>query len=75
MGNIDFGNYWNSIIREVASPLLGLSVSKVAESEAVIIVEEGQSEENIADLPVIRQLELDDIDKPRELKKIIQERS
>ena len=51
------------------------SVSKVAESEAVIIVEEGQSEENIADLPVIRQLELDDIDKPRELKKIIQERS
>jgi putative transcriptional regulator len=51
------------------------SVSKVAESDAVIIVEEGQSEENIADLPVIRQLELDEIDKPRELKKIIEERS
>lgn len=51
------------------------SVSRVAESDAVIIVEEGQSEENVADLPVIRQLELDDIDKPRELKKIIKERS
>ena len=51
------------------------SVSKVAESDAVIIVEEGQSEENVADLPVIRQLELDEIDKPRELKKIIEERS
>ena len=51
------------------------SVSKVAESDAVIIIEEGQSEESIADLPVIRQLELDDIDKPRELKKIIEERS
>ncbi len=51
------------------------SVSKVAESDAVIIVEEGQSEENVADLPVIRQLELDDIDKPHELKKIIEERS
>jgi putative transcriptional regulator len=51
------------------------SVSKVAESDAVIIVEEGESEENVADLPVIRQLELDNIDKPRELKKIIDERS
>ena len=51
------------------------SVSKVAESDAVIIVEEGESEENVADLPVIRQLELDNIDKPRELKKIIEERS
>jgi putative transcriptional regulator len=51
------------------------SVSKVAETDAVIIVEEGQSEESVSDLPVIRQLELDDIDKPRELKKIIEERS
>lgn len=51
------------------------SVSKVTEVDAVIIVEEGQSEENVVDLPVIRQLELDDIDKPRELKKIIDERS
>jgi len=51
------------------------SVSKVTEADAVIIVEEGQSEENVVDLPVIRQLELDDIDKPRELKKIIEERS
>ncbi len=51
------------------------SVSKVTESDAVIIVEEGQSEENVVDLPIIRQLELDDIDKPRELKKIIEERS
>lgn len=51
------------------------SVSKVTEADAVIIVEEGQSEENVVDLPVIRQIELDDIDKPRELKKIIDERS
>ncbi|MBN2229772.1 MAG: transcriptional regulator [Candidatus Thorarchaeota archaeon] len=51
------------------------SVSKVSESDAVIFVEEGQSEENVSDLPVIRQLELDNIDKPRELKKIIAERS
>lgn len=51
------------------------SVSKVTEADAVIIVEEGQSEEKVVDLPVIRQLELDDIDKPRELKKIIEERS
>lgn len=51
------------------------SVSKVAESDAVIIVEEGNSEESVADLPVIRQLELDEIDKLRELKKIIEERS
>jgi len=51
------------------------SVSKVTEADAVIIVEEGQSEESVVDLPVIRQLELDDIDKPRELKKIIKERS
>ncbi len=51
------------------------SVSEVTESDAVIIVEEGRAEENIADLPVIRQLELDAIDKPRELKKIISERS
>jgi putative transcriptional regulator len=51
------------------------SVSKVTESNAVIIVEEGQAEESVSDLPVIRQLELDQIEKPRELKKIIKERS
>jgi putative transcriptional regulator len=51
------------------------SVSKIAESDTVIIVEEGQAEENVSDLPVIRQLELDEIDKPDELKKIISERS
>ncbi len=51
------------------------SVSHVAESEALIIVEEGHAEGNIANLPVIRQLELDDIEKPHELKKIISERS
>ncbi len=51
------------------------SVSKVTESNAVIIVEEGKAEESVSDLPVIRQLELDSIEKPRELKKIIDERS
>ena len=51
------------------------SVSKVTESSAVIIVEEGKVEESVSDLPVIRQLELDSIEKPRELKKIIDERS
>ncbi|MHA2423313.1 MAG: transcriptional regulator [Candidatus Thorarchaeota archaeon] len=51
------------------------SVSDVTESDAVIIVEEGRAEETVAELPVIRQLELDEIDKPRELKKIISERS
>jgi putative transcriptional regulator len=51
------------------------SVSKVTESNAVIIVEEGKAEESVSDLPVIRQLELDAIEKPRELKKIIDERS
>ncbi len=51
------------------------SVSKVTESNAVIIVEEGQAEESVSNLPVIRQLELDQIEKPRELKKIIEERS
>jgi putative transcriptional regulator len=51
------------------------SVSKVTESNAVLIVEEGRAEESVSDLPVIRQLELDHIDKPRELKKIIKERS
>jgi len=51
------------------------SVSKVTESDAVIIVEEGKSEDSVSDLPVIRQLELDSIEKPRELKKIIDERS
>jgi putative transcriptional regulator len=51
------------------------SVSKVTESNAIIIVEEGKVEESVSDLPVIRQLELDSIEKPRELKKIIDERS
>ena len=51
------------------------SVSKVTDANAVIIVEEGQAKESVSDLPVIRQLELDDIEKPRELKKIISERS
>ncbi len=51
------------------------SVSQVTDSEAVIIVEEGSAEQTVDDLPVIRQLELDEIDKPHELKKIISERS
>lgn len=51
------------------------SVSEITESETVIIVEEGQAEESVSDLPVIRQLELDEIEKPDELKKIISERS
>jgi len=51
------------------------SVSKVTESNAIIIVEEGKVEESVSDLPVIRQLELDNIEKARELKKIIDERS
>lgn len=51
------------------------SVAKVAESDAVIIVEEGTAEESVSHLPVIRQLELDEIDKPRDLRKIIEERS
>lgn len=51
------------------------SVSKVTEANAVLIVEEGKAEENVSDVPVIRQLELDEINKPRELKKIITERA
>ncbi|KXH76900.1 MAG: hypothetical protein AM326_06255 [Candidatus Thorarchaeota archaeon SMTZ-45] len=51
------------------------SVSKVTDSNAIIIVEEGKAEESVSDLPVIRQLELDGIEKPGELKKIIDERS
>ncbi|MHA2025165.1 MAG: transcriptional regulator [Candidatus Thorarchaeota archaeon] len=51
------------------------SVSNVTESNAVLIVEEGRVEESVSDLPVIRQVELDNIEKPRELKKIIEERS
>ncbi len=51
------------------------SVAKVAESDAVIIVEEGTAEESVSHLPVIRQLELDEIDKPGDLRKIIEERS
>lgn len=51
------------------------SVSKVTESNAVVIVEEGKTDDSISDLPVIRQLELDGIAKPRELKKLLDERS
>ncbi|MFX0054066.1 MAG: transcriptional regulator [Promethearchaeota archaeon] len=51
------------------------SVSEVTESDAVLIVEEGQTEQAVSDLPVIRQIELEDIDEPHELKKIISERS
>ncbi len=51
------------------------SVSKVTESNAIIIVEEGKAEDSVSDIPVIRQLELDGIEKPRELKKLIDERS
>jgi len=51
------------------------SVAKVAESDAVIIVEDGTAEESVSHLPVIRQLELDEIDKPGDLRKIIEERS
>ncbi|MFW9863647.1 MAG: transcriptional regulator [Candidatus Thorarchaeota archaeon] len=51
------------------------SVSEVTESDAVLIVEEGKTEQAVSDLPVIRQLELEDIDEPHKLKKIINERS
>ena len=51
------------------------SVSKVTESNAVVIVEEGKTDDSMSDLPVIRQLELDGIAKPRELKKLLDERS
>jgi putative transcriptional regulator len=51
------------------------SVSKVAESSAMIVVEEGKAEKQVSELPVIKQLELDGIDKPSELMKIIEERS
>ncbi len=51
------------------------SVSNVSEANAVIIVEEGEADENVSDLAVIRQLELDEIEKPNELKRIISERS
>ncbi len=51
------------------------SVSEVTRLDTFIIVEEGRAEENLADVPVIRQLELDEIKKPLELKKIIEERS
>jgi putative transcriptional regulator len=51
------------------------SVSDVSDSNAVIIVEEGRAEENVSDLAVIRQLELDEIEKPNELRRIISERS
>jgi putative transcriptional regulator len=51
------------------------NVSEITESDAVIIVEEGRAEETVSKLPVIRQLELDDIEEPSELKKIINERS
>ncbi len=51
------------------------SVSKVTESDAVIIVEEGRVDEKVSELPVIRQLELDNIEKSSELRKIMTERS
>jgi putative transcriptional regulator len=51
------------------------SVSDVTESEAVLIVEDGIAEESIDELPVIRQVELEEIEEKRELKKIIKERS
>jgi len=51
------------------------SVSEVTESNAVLIVEEGRVDEKVTELPVIRQLELDNIEKPSELRKIITERS
>ncbi|TXT56996.1 MAG: hypothetical protein BAJATHORv1_20594 [Candidatus Thorarchaeota archaeon] len=51
------------------------SVSKVTESNAVIIVEEGKSKDQVSDLPVIRQLELREIERARDLKKIIEERA
>ena len=51
------------------------SVSKVAESSAMIVVEEGKADEQVSELPVIRQLELDEIDRPSELRRIIEERS
>ena len=51
------------------------SVSSITESAPLIIVEEGQAQESVSDLPVIRQYELDEIEKPRDLKKILDERS
>jgi putative transcriptional regulator len=51
------------------------SVSDVTDSETVIIVEEGSADESLSDLPVIRQVELEEIEKTRELKKIMEERS
>lgn len=51
------------------------SVSDVTESDTVIIVEEGKAEESLSDIPVIRQVELEEIDEPRDLKKIMEERS
>ena len=51
------------------------SVSSITESDALIIVEEGRAQESMSDLPVIRQHELDDIEKSRDLKKILDERS
>ncbi|MBD3405470.1 MAG: transcriptional regulator [Candidatus Lokiarchaeota archaeon] len=51
------------------------SVSKVTESNAVIIVEEGKAKDRVSDLPVIRQLELEEIERSRDLKKIIEERA
>ncbi len=51
------------------------SVSDVTKSDAVLIVEEGMAQESVADLPVIRQVELEEIDKSQELRKIIAERS
>lgn len=51
------------------------SVSDITKSDAVLIVNDGVVEECVADLPVIRQVELQEIDKSHELRKIIAERS
>ncbi len=51
------------------------SVSDVTDIDSLIIAEEGRIERDSSELPVIRQHELDEIDKSQELKKLIQERS
>lgn len=51
------------------------SVSDVTKTEALLIVDDGVAEETVSELPVIRRVELEEIDKSRELKKIIEERS
>ncbi len=51
------------------------SVSDVTDLDSLIIAEEGRIEKDTIELPIIRQHELDHIDKSQELKKIIKERS